>query len=112
MSRSPREILIRPVITEETSRLQFNPGRIRTRHQAAAAEANQQVVFQVVPTANKIQIRRAVEEMFEVKVVKVRTMNCLGKEKRVGRHLGRRPNWKKAVVTLAEGETLNAAEGV
>jgi len=111
MSRPPREILVRPIVTEESSRLQFNPGRIRKRHQGKERAERQKFVFEVVRDANKVEIRRAVEQMFEVQVLDVRTMNCLGKDHRVGRHVGRRPHWKKAIITLAEGETIDMYEG-
>lgn len=112
MSRSPREILIRPVITEESSRLQFNPGRIRKRHREKEGEIQPQFVFQVSRDATKIEIKRAVEKMFEVHVSSVNTMNIMGKDRRVGRSTGKRPDWKKAIVTLAEGELIDVFEGV
>jgi len=112
MSRAPRDILIRPVITEESSRLQFNPGRIRKRHQDAGGEFQPQFVFQVSRDATKIEIKRAVEKMFEVHVSSVNTMNLMGKDRRVGRSVGKRSDWKKAIVTLAEGETIDVFEGV
>ncbi len=67
------------------------------------------VVFQVHPSANKIQIAQAVEKFFEVKVRAVRTANFNGKVKRFGKKTGRRQDWKKAVVYLKEGETLDFA---
>jgi large subunit ribosomal protein L23 len=63
-------------------------------------------VFRVNPRANKIQIKDAVERLFQKKVVDVNTCNYAGKEKRVRGPLGRRPHWKKAIVTLAEGEKI------
>ena len=65
------------------------------------------VVFQVHTEATKTQIKEAVEDLLKVKVEHVRTMNFKGKEKRFGRILGRRNDWKKAVVTLKEGEKLD-----
>jgi large subunit ribosomal protein L23 len=85
-----------PVITEKGSLVQ---------------EAGNQVVFRVNPRASKIDIRRAIEALFKVKVEKVRTSRQLGKIRRVGRHLGRRPDWKKAYVTLAEGSRIDFFEG-
>ena len=85
-----------PVITEKGSLVQ---------------EAGNQVVFRVNPRASKVDIRRAVETLFKVKVEKVRTSRQLGKVRRVGRHLGRRPDWKKAYVTLAEGSRIDFFEG-
>ena len=71
-----------------------------------------QFVFRVRPEANKVEIRRAVETLFKVKVEKVRTLNFLGKERRVGRSVGKRPRWKKAYVTLAEGQRIEFFESV
>ncbi len=62
--------------------------------------------FAVATTANKVQIRHAVEALFDVKVLSVRTMNCVGKLKRVGASYGRTAPWKKALVTLKEGDTI------
>lgn len=70
-------------------------------------ETANNIVFKVHPDANKAQIKEAVERFFKVKVKDVRTMNFKGKEKRFGRILGRRQDWKKAVVVLAEGENLD-----
>jgi large subunit ribosomal protein L23 len=75
-------------------------------------EVANQVVFQVRPDAGKVEIKRAVERLFKVKVVRVRTSNVLGKVRRVGRSLGRRPNWKKAYVTLGEGQRIDFFEQV
>jgi large subunit ribosomal protein L23 len=97
MSRAPQEVLIRPLITEQSSIMQ--------------AEQNK-YTFEVHRDATKIDIRNAVEEMFDVSVKSVRTMNCLGKERRVGRSTGRRRDWKKAIVTLAEGEMIDMYGGV
>lgn len=111
MSRSASEILVRPIITEETSRLEFNPGRVRKRHLDKVEGERKKYAFEVVPDATKIEVRRAVEEMFEVEVTSVRTMNCIGKMRRMGRTMGRRPHWKKAIVTLEEGATIDMYEG-
>lgn len=111
MSRAPHEILIRPIVTEETSRLQFNPGRIRKRHAEKDIPIRPRIAFVVDRNATKIEIRRAVESMFDVHVTSVNTMNVMGKERRVGRHIGRRPSWKKAIVTLAEGEMVDVFGG-
>jgi large subunit ribosomal protein L23 len=75
-------------------------------------EAGNQVLFRVRRDANKEEIRRAIETLFKVKVDKVRTLNCLGKLRRVGRNVGRRPNWKKAYVTLAAGQRIDFFENV
>jgi large subunit ribosomal protein L23 len=96
MNRTPREILIRPLMTE--------------KHMRQKEELNT-VAFQVRPDANKVEIRSAVETVFNVKVSDVRTMNYEGKLKRMGRHQGRRPSWKKAIVTLAPGHKIELVEG-
>jgi large subunit ribosomal protein L23 len=75
-------------------------------------EQGNQFVFRVRPDAGKVAIRRAVETLFKVKVEKVRTLNYLGKRRRVGRTLGQRPRWKKAYVTLAEGQRIDFFESV
>lgn len=62
--------------------------------------------FEVHPTANKVEIRHAVEALFDVRVKSVRTMNMIGKYKRMGRFFGKRPDWKKAIVTLREGHAI------
>ncbi|GFN36929.1 50S ribosomal protein L23 [Tepidimicrobium xylanilyticum] len=84
--RNPHDIIIRPIITEESMN----------------AMAEKKYTFQVDKRANKSEIKKAIEKIFDVKVEKVNTMNMLGKEKRMGVHVGRRPNWKKAIVTLTE----------
>lgn len=96
MNRGPRQILIRPLMTEKSMRLK---------------EAHNTVTFQVRPDANKVEIRAAVESVFNVKVSDVRTANFHGKLKRMGRHQGRRADWKKAIVTLAPGHTIQLVEG-
>lgn len=75
-------------------------------------EVGNQVVFAVRPDANKIEIKHAVERLFKVKVLKVRTSNVLGKTRRVGRSMGRRSNWKKAYVTLGAGQRIDFFEQV
>ena len=77
-----------------------------------ANETANQVVFRVHPDANKAEIRRAVETLFKVRVTKVRTINYLGKVRRVGRSVGRRARWKKAYVTLAPGQRIDFFEAV
>lgn len=74
-------------------------------------ELGNQVLFRVRPTANKVEIAKAVEAFFKVKVVQVRTVRVLGKKRRVGRTMGQRPSWKKAYVTLAEGQRIDFFEG-
>jgi large subunit ribosomal protein L23 len=90
------ETVVRPLITEKTS---------------AAFQDRGEYTFQVHPDATKPQIRQAIEELFGVKVTDVWTSNQRGKEKRMGRTVGRRPNWKKAIVKLREGDTIEIFEG-
>ncbi|MDE2880307.1 MAG: 50S ribosomal protein L23 [Acidobacteriota bacterium] len=90
-------VILEPLTTEKAERLR---------------ETQNVVAFRVSPKANKIQIRRAVERLFEVEVKDVRTSNFTGKNKRWGRFVGRRPNWKKAYVTLEEGHTIEIFKGV
>ena len=73
-------------------------------------EANQ-FAFEVDPRANKIQIKESIEKSFKVSVLKVRTMNVRGKKKRLGRYQGLKSSWKKALVTLKEGDTIEYFEG-
>ena len=75
-------------------------------------EMNNQVVFKVDPAANKLEIKQAVETVFNVTVDTVRTCNVVGKKKRMGKHMGQRARWKKAIVNLAEGSTINFLEEV
>jgi large subunit ribosomal protein L23 len=83
-------------------------GIIKSPHLTEKADSLQegsgQVVIKVNPDANKVEIKNAVEKLFNVKVGKVRTTMMHGKQKRVGRHFGRTPDWKKAIVTLSEGK--------
>jgi large subunit ribosomal protein L23 len=90
------ETVVRPLITEKTS---------------AAFQDRGEYTFEVHPNATKPQIRQAIEELFGVKVTDVWTANQRGKEKRMGRTVGRRPNWKKAIVKLREGDTIEIFEG-
>jgi large subunit ribosomal protein L23 len=92
-----RDIIIKPIVTERTSELM---------------EENK-YTFQVAKNANKIQIKNAIEEIFGVKVASVNTMNMQGKKKRMGVHVGRRADWKKAIVTLTpDSKTIEIFEGV
>jgi large subunit ribosomal protein L23 len=95
--RSPYEIIKKPLVSEKNQVLK---------------ELSNQVVFEVASDANKIEIRRAVEDLFKVRVEKVRTLIVRGKDRRVGRRMGRQSNWKKAVVTLRQGENIELFEGV
>jgi large subunit ribosomal protein L23 len=75
-----------------------------------ATEANNALVFKVAVDATKAEIKAAVEKLFEVEVKKVNTLNVKGKTKRTGMRMGRRKDWKKAYVTLAEGQTLDVED--
>ncbi len=75
-------------------------------------EAHNQIVVKVDSHANKMEIKEAIEKLFKVKVEKVRTCNMHGKEKRVGTNVGRRSDWKKAVVTLAQGHKIDFLENL
>ncbi len=95
MKVDSHRILIRPLLTEKITALR---------------EATNTVGFVVHPDANRIQIRLAVETLLKVKVDKVNIMNVRGKVKRLGRFSGRRSDWKKALVTLKQGEKLEMYE--
>jgi large subunit ribosomal protein L23 len=91
------DIILSPVITEKGT---------------AAGEKANQVIFRVRPGASKDAIREVVERMFKVTVLRVRTLRVLGKKRRRGRIVGARPDWKKAYVTLREGDRIEFFEGV
>jgi large subunit ribosomal protein L23 len=90
------QIIVRPLITEKNTNLM----------------TLNKYCFQVAQTANKQQIKQAVEEVFNVSVVSVHTMNVRGKLRRRGQRLGYTSDWKKAIVTLAEGDRIELFEGV
>ncbi|MFN8390891.1 MAG: 50S ribosomal protein L23 [Bdellovibrionota bacterium] len=83
-----------------------------TEKGALASSVNNSVVFMVHPRANKVEIKTAVEKIFDVEVKSVRTMNYMGKVKRVGAKIGRQVAWKKAYVSLAPGSSINLIEGL
>ena len=91
MKYDPYKIIKRPVISEKSTIL---------------SEKDNKYVFEVSLDANKIQIKKAVEEIFKVGVTKVRTMRMRGKLKRVRLQYGRTPEWKKAIVTLKKGDSI------
>jgi large subunit ribosomal protein L23 len=95
--KEAHQIIKKPLITEKSTRQK---------------EEGNQIAFVVDPKAGKIQIRQAVEKLFKVKVLSVRTMNVVGKKKRLGRFLGRKSDWKKAIVKLREGDRIEFFEGV
>ena len=108
--RSPQTVIKRPLLTEKSARLRETGGGVFTPAEGEAYA--QKVVFEVARDANKIEIRRAVQDLFKVTVTDVRTLVVRGKEKRVGRFSGQRPSWKKAFVTLKPGDNIEFFEGV
>jgi len=87
----PRNILIAPIITEKSS---------------GQGAANNPYTLKVSMNANKIEIAKAIEHIFAVKVLAVNTIRMMGKPKRLGKYNGKRPDWKKAIVTLREGDRI------
>jgi large subunit ribosomal protein L23 len=94
--RDPRTVIRRPLMTEKSMRLKDDLNM---------------VTFEVARDANKVEIRQAVEKVFDVKVASVRTQSREGKWKRMGRFEGRRPGWKKALVRLQPGHKIELVEG-
>jgi large subunit ribosomal protein L23 len=94
---NPYSIIRSPLLTEKCHDLK---------------EKHNQVAFQIDRQANKTQVKDAVEKIFKVKVQSVNIMNIRGKKKRLGRNVGKRPDWKKAIVTLKPGEKLEIIEGI
>lgn len=90
--KGPQDIIQAPLISEKGT---------------ALTESVNQVLFKVRPDANKIEVKRAVETLFKVKVEQVRIARYLGKMRRIGKNIGRRPTWKKAYVTLKEGDKID-----
>ena len=95
--RNINEVIVRPLVTEKSHDMLDRLGAY---------------TFVVAKEANKIEIAQAVEKQFNVKVRDVRTMRYAGKAKRMGKHAGRKASWKKAVVTLAQGDSIELFEGV
>lgn len=93
----PYEVIKRPLLTEKSTRQK---------------ELSNQYSFEVDPKATKIDVRRAVEKLFSVKVEDVKTMQYGGKMRRLGRSIGRKAHWKKAVVTLKKGMSIELFQGV
>ena len=91
----PTRVILSLVVTEKAERLKAEQSRY---------------TFKVAPTANKIEVRDAVERLFKVHVREVRVMNYMGKMRRMGRFSGRRSDWKKAIVTLKQGERIESLE--
>jgi large subunit ribosomal protein L23 len=94
---SSEGVVIAPLVTEKST---------------SVGEKSNQIVFRIRPGTSKDETRAVIEELFKVTVVKIRTANFLGKERRRGRTSGRRPNWKKAYVTLKEGDRIEIFEGL
>ena len=110
MTRAAHHIIKRPLLTEKGTRLKEHGGApVGT---FGEEDLKPQVLFEVALDANKIEIKSAIEALFSVKVVDVHTQIMRGKDKRIGRFMGRRPNWKKAIVTLAAGNKIEFFEGV
>jgi large subunit ribosomal protein L23 len=91
------DVIMKPLVTEKST---------------LGREERNEVAFAVDPRANKHDVRRAVETLFSVRVEDVRTMRMPRKTRRVGRFIGNRPEWKKAIVRLAEGQSIEFFEGV
>ena len=87
-------------------------GPIITEKTHTQREVANKLTFRVDLKANKIEIRKAIEDIFKVKVLGVNTVHVRGKQKRLGRTMGYRPDWKKAIVTLAPGEKIAGFEGL
>ncbi len=83
-----------------------------TEKSTSAKDENNKYIFEVDRRANKIEVAKAVEKLFKVRVLDVRVMNIAGKKKRIGRIMGEKPSWKKAIVTLAPGNRIEIHEGV
>lgn len=108
--RAPQTIIKRPLLTEKSTILRETGGSgVSFEEDDAYAK---KIVFEVAKDANKIEIRHAVQTLFNVSVRDVHTMVSRGKRKRLGRFVGRRPATKKAIVTLAVGDTIEFFEGV
>lgn len=95
--KEARDIIIAPIISENTMN--------------QMQEVNT-YTFKVAKNANKVEIRNAVEEIFSVSVINVNTMNVRGKKRRLGFHVGKKPDWKKALVKLAEDDEIEIYEGL
>jgi large subunit ribosomal protein L23 len=96
MAANPRDVLLKPLVTEKTSALM----------------QDNKYAFVVALGASKTEIKQAVEELFKVKVLSVNTVRVMGKTKRMGKYEGKRSDYKKAIVKLAEGNTIPVFEGM
>jgi large subunit ribosomal protein L23 len=109
--RAPERIIKRPLLTEKGTRLKETGGQ-GDGGELDPETLKSQLLFEVARDANKTEIRYAVEKLWNVDVIAVRTAIVRGKEKRMGRFTGKRSNWKKAVVTIAPGQNIEFFEGV
>jgi len=91
-----QDIILEPIVSEKT----------------VDAKVYNKYAFKVHKKANKVEIRKAIEDLFKVKVVSVNTMNYMGKKKRLGNFVGRKASYKKAIVTLKKGESIGFFEGM
>jgi large subunit ribosomal protein L23 len=110
VSRAAHHIIKRPILTEKGTKMKENGGAEPGTFTEETLRPK--VLFEVAADANKIEIRRAVETLFSVKVADVHTQVVRGKLKRVGRFVGMRSSWKKAIVTLHAGNKIEFFEGV
>jgi large subunit ribosomal protein L23 len=95
--KNARDVILRPIITERTTDMM----------------GDNKYVFEVAPKSNKTEVKQAIESIFDVKVESVNTMNVKGKPKRMGRYVGKRKDWKKAIIKLsADSKPLEFFEGV
>jgi large subunit ribosomal protein L23 len=108
--RAPEKIIKRPLLTEKGTLLKETGGNPSAELDPETVKS--QLLFEVAKDANKVEIRHAVEKLWNVDVISVRTSIVRGKEKRVGRFVGKSSNWKKAVVTIAPGQNIEFFEGV
>ncbi len=91
------QVIKRPLVTEKSNLLK---------------EIHRKYSFEVNLDANKYQVKQAIESVFKVHVTDIKTLRIRGKNRRVGKHIGKRSNWKKAIVTLKEGEKIEFFEGI
>jgi len=105
--KSAYQIIRRPVITEKAERAkEFDPKAAKDKSSRKKEPTSGQLVFEVAVKATKTEIKKAVQQVFKVKVDSVRTANFVGKERRRGKFAGHRPGWKKAYVRLKVGEKM------
>ena len=97
MIHDAHDIISRPILTEKLTELR---------------ETQRKIGIRVRADATKIEIKKAAELVFKVKIAKVNVLNCMGKVRRIGRLSGKKPDWKKAIVTMKAGEKLEMFEGV